>query len=196
MHFNINLVFIAIVVIAIVGSVIKNLLGELVRMGKAYQDKTSSATDELIQRELEKMIRRQDVAPAAPRPVPAPPAAKPSLARMAAQVAAPAARPAPSLAPPEPPIKVQPTMPPAPPPVPQPVVLNCEPGAVQAVRPRRAVSATAYAVRPRAAVTSAPVRGRGGAMRVNARVLGKAILLSEILRPPLALRDSAPWERT
>jgi hypothetical protein len=51
---------------------------------------------------------------------------------------------------------------------------------------------------PSAAYRPAPVRARqlGARRHIGARAMARAAILSEIFRPPVALRDTQPWDRS
>lgn len=152
---------------------------------------TRPLTQPVSQSQRPTMPPRPTAQPTRPTPAPAPrPVAQPTPQTAARQARSmPSAQPA-AKAPRSQPIQAHTTMPPAKP----------QPRATARVQ-RKAQVALPTHKRTQKITTSRKATSRGRkqghsvAMRLNRKTLGAAIVISEIINPPLALRDqSAPWE--
>ena len=186
-----------IVFLVIIISIIRNVMAK-------FRDMTGQGGEELspeekaLQRELqrrlmgkevvegedieapvepERPVRRPHIQPSSARPAPAAPQFQPSEPKDSPPLAT-----RPKV------IQAKPVMAPASPIQPAPQSGRAD-RHVQARKPRAAA-------KPKTIDSSRIESRRRRRLRLNPKVMGKVVLLSEILRPPLALRGSSdPWER-
>lgn len=165
------------ILISIVGSVIKKFKQFAGQTGEE-QGEDGGGESEIGRRLRELIEQAEDREPSPPpRPAPTPRASMPQAA---------------PVMPPPPPPKPKPQ--PVPVAMAEPKIERAEPmGETTEARIQPAKTKRKRAPRRAAAPTQS--RRRRKRIRLNPGVMGKVAILSEIWRPPVAMRDKPPWER-